>query len=523
MKIAIIDGVNQDIGLNILFPEADYFINNTELDKNNSHNKYNIKPKTDWSQINDTNYDYLFIIIALYDAKPGTRFFKQNIYDILQREIEIINRNNFKKVFIFDNYDYDYDPNDILNNEKITFFFKRNYNKTKTYSSNVIPFPFIMFGEISIIEKIDNYNFVKNNNTINRIFFTGTLFEHNDSQINYYRNRGIIYNKIYNYIYNPGYLYYNDFLKQLYESKYALDLNGVGDPNKRTFEILSQGSLMISEYNDLKWPFEEEFSKETIFKDANEFIQKTNLLQNDINLYNKCLENQINIYKKYFNKNWIKSYILKYINIQMFYSQSEEDQFLNANYFKNKKNGTYIELGALDGILYSNTKFFEDQLGWKGILIEPHPYKFNLLKTNRPNNLLFNNIVSCIEEDVVFRFFVDNYSGVSGVENTLPSEHFQNFYDSIREPQSRITIKPTTLTNIVKSTDIKHIDLLSLDVEGHEYEVLLSWDFSIPIDVILIETLGGSQIEKEELCRKLLIKNGYKFDQKFKHNEVFIL
>lgn len=207
----------------------------------------------------------------------------------------------------------------------------------------------------------------------------------------------------------------------------------------------------------------------------------------------------------------------------MFYSQSEEDQFLNANYFKNKKNGTYIELGALDGVLYSNTKFFEDQLGWKGILIEPHPYKFNLLKINRPNNFLFNNIVSCIEEEVVFRFFVDNYSGVSGIENTLPIEHFKNFYDSIHEPQSRITIKPTTLTNIVKSTDIKHIDLLSLDVEGHEYEVLLSWDFSIPIDVILIETLGGSQIEKEELCRKLLIKNGYKFDQKFKHNEVFIL
>ena len=30
MRIAVIDGVNQDIGLNILFPEADYFINNTE-------------------------------------------------------------------------------------------------------------------------------------------------------------------------------------------------------------------------------------------------------------------------------------------------------------------------------------------------------------------------------------------------------------------------------------------------------------------------------------------------------------
>ena len=156
-------------------------------------------------------------------------------------------------------------------------------------------------------------------------------------------------------------------------------------------------------------------------------------------------------------------------------------------------------------------------------MIEPHPYKFHSLFKNRPNNYLFNNLVSCSNEDVVFRFFVDNYSGVSGVENTLPKEHFNNFFNSIYEPQDRILIKPITLTEIIKTTDIKHIDLLSLDVEGHEYEVLLSWDFSIPIDVILIETLGGSQCEKEEKCREILINNGYVFDNKYKHNEIFIL
>lgn len=208
----------------------------------------------------------------------------------------------------------------------------------------------------------------------------------------------------------------------------------------------------------------------------------------------------------------------------MFYSQSGEDEFLYNRYFKNKKNGLYIELGALDGVLYSNTKFFEDQLGWKGILIEPHPYKFGLLKKNRPNNFLFNTLISCIEKEVIFRYFVDNYAGVSGVEETLPKEHFSNFFNKINyEKQSKIIIKPKSFTEIIKSTGLTHIDLLSLDVEGHEYEVLMSWDFSIPIDVILIETLGGSQCEKEELCRQLLIKNGYRFDIKYKHNEVFIL
>jgi hypothetical protein len=43
-----------------------------------------------------------------------------------------------------------------------------------------------------------------------------------------------------------------------------------------------------------------------------------------------------------------------------YYSQCGEDEYIYNNYFKNKKNGKYIELGALDGVLYSNTKFFED-------------------------------------------------------------------------------------------------------------------------------------------------------------------
>lgn len=313
MRIAVIDGINQDIGLNILFPEADYYINNTELDKSNNMKSNFIVPKYDWSQINDKNYDYLFIVIALYDAKPDTKFFKNNIYNILQREIKIINENNFKKVFIFDNYDYDYDPNEILQNNKISLYFKRNYNKTRTYKNNVVPFPFIMFGEVSIIEKLVELKLIQDK--ITRVFFTGSLFIHNDPQINYYRNRQNIYSKIYKYIYNPGHLNYSNFLQEIKKSKFSLDLNGVGEPNKRTFEILSQGSLMISEYDNLKWPFEETFSEETIFKDENEFINKINKLNSDEELYKKCLDNQINIYNKYFNKTWIKSYILSFLNL----------------------------------------------------------------------------------------------------------------------------------------------------------------------------------------------------------------
>jgi hypothetical protein len=317
MKIAVIDGVNQDIGLNILFPEADYYIQKTEYDKKESLNYYNILPDKDWSKITDKNYDCLFIVIALYDAKVGTNFFKNDIYLILNQIIEIVNNNNFKNVCLFDNYDYDYDPNTIINNSKIKYFFKRNYNKLKMYEKNVIPFPFIMFGEKSLIEKCDKELVSRDayfQEKQNRVFFTGSLFNHIDNEIEYYRDRRKIYTEIQHIIYNPGNLCYNDFLFQMRNSKFSLDLLGVGDPNKRTFEILVSGSLMISEYNNLRWPFEECFAEETIFKDSNDFFEKIDRLSTDDELYNKCLMIQYNIVEKYFNKKWVKDYILQVIN-----------------------------------------------------------------------------------------------------------------------------------------------------------------------------------------------------------------
>ena len=315
MKIAIIDGVNQDIGLKILFPEADYYINNSEIDKKESYKYYNFLPITNWSHINDRNYDILFIVISLYDAYPGTKFYKPNIANILANILKIIDANNFKFVAVFDNYDYDYDPNMIVSTPNINIYFKRNYNKVKQYQENVKPFPFIMFGEKSIIEKCDReivpkQDYFKEKN--NRIFFTGTIFNHEDAQYGVYRNRYIIYNNIKEAIYNPGNLPYNSFIETVRSSKYGLDILGVGDPNKRTFEILLSGSLLLSEYNNLKWPFPEEFSEEIIFKDKNDFFKKITDLNNNKELYNKCLENQYNIVNKYFNKEWLREYILSF-------------------------------------------------------------------------------------------------------------------------------------------------------------------------------------------------------------------
>jgi len=318
-KIAIIDAVNQDIGLKILFPEADYYYCSTTSNREDSYTYYNFISKLDTNNITDSNYDVLFVIMPvrhILNDEVAVMEIKGNYENIIK---PIIFNNNFKFLAFFDNEDYDVNPNKYIQHPNIHFF-KRNYDKNVYYEKNVYPFPFIMFGKTSLIEKIDRqlvskekYMSIKNN----RVFYTGGLYHHVKNEFNVNVNRIEIYNQINKYITNPGSLDNNSFINFMQNSKYSVDLLGAGNPNIRTFEILVSGSLLLQQKNNLVWPFPEKFSNECFFANGEEFINNLQKLNNNDELYKNCLENQYQIVSKYFNKEWLKNYILSKINIQL--------------------------------------------------------------------------------------------------------------------------------------------------------------------------------------------------------------
>lgn len=73
-------------------------------------------------------------------------------------------------------------------------------------------------------------------------------------------------------------------------------------------------------------------------------------------------------------------------------SQQGEDAFL-WSYFGDICGGSYIELGALDGITYSNSHAFSKALDWSGVLIEASPNNAAKLTQNRPNDICVNAAV----------------------------------------------------------------------------------------------------------------------------------
>lgn len=174
-----------------------------------------------------------------------------------------------------------------------------------------------------------------------------------------------------------------------------------------------------------------------------------------------------------------------------YHGQWLQDQFIEENIFKGYKNGIFMDVGAHDGISLNNTLYFEKQNNWSGINIEPIKSVYDLLVKNRPNCININCAVSNndgVEKFICNTGYTEMLSGLYKSydyrhKNRLLSENID--FKSTTEYIDVITRKISTICN---DYDIKHIHLLSIDVEGSEFDVIKSIDFDkLFVDLIVFE------------------------------------
>jgi FkbM family methyltransferase len=161
-------------------------------------------------------------------------------------------------------------------------------------------------------------------------------------------------------------------------------------------------------------------------------------------------------------------------------------------FFEGKKDGFYIEIGANDGYNGSTT-FWAQQLGWKGICVEPQKTTFERLQKYR-NCALYNFAISDkTQKNVEFIAFPER-DFRSGISNTMSQQHIEDA-KKLSNMQTT-TIDTITFDDMMKDfPDIKHIDFLSIDTEGHEINVLQSIDFDkYSFGFITIETEENSDV-----------------------------
>jgi len=204
-----------------------------------------------------------------------------------------------------------------------------------------------------------------------------------------------------------------------------------------------------------------------------------------------------------------------------YFSQNGQDQFLNKKIFKGKKFGWFVEVGAHDGISFSNTYFFEKYLGWQGICIEPNPDIFNKLIKNRkalclPIGIANNNTILKFLKGS--GYMIEMYSGIL---DSMDERHLQRIENEIKEfggDSVIIEVECRKLQDIFDQYNINHIDFISIDIEGGEEEAVKSIDFSkVTIDIIIVENnFHNTNV------RKYLTAVGYTYINKIGKDDIFL-
>lgn len=201
-------------------------------------------------------------------------------------------------------------------------------------------------------------------------------------------------------------------------------------------------------------------------------------------------------------------------------SQFGQEKFINEILFNNKRGGTFVDIGAHDGITCSNTWFFEKRLGWKGICFEPMPSIFKKLIDNR-SCICINACIADQEGSVTFREIIGFGDMWSGIESNYDPRHRALIEAKLKEKGGSyrlIEIPSYTLNGVLEKNQMYHIDFLSLDIEGGELEVLKSIDFKkFYITAITVE----NNYKTPEIVQ-FLESHGFKYIQKLGVDEIFV-
>ena len=172
-----------------------------------------------------------------------------------------------------------------------------------------------------------------------------------------------------------------------------------------------------------------------------------------------------------------------------------DEQELVREFFKNKKNGFYVDVGANDPVIESQTYHLEKS-GWMGLLIEPLNNYCNELKEKRTGVVIQNACSAPNNHLKTLRLLV------AGGHSTLN----ENPIALGTKSQQYVDVVCKTLDSILTENAVKPgFDFISIDIEGHELEMFKG--FSIEKwrpNLVLLED-HVVNLKKH----KLMISNGY--------------
>lgn len=199
--------------------------------------------------------------------------------------------------------------------------------------------------------------------------------------------------------------------------------------------------------------------------------------------------------------------LLRFIvyNITKYPQYSQLQQDLIALYIAEltkSQDRFFVEFGASDGITYSNSYLLEKSFGWSGILSEPGKNWHGYLAKNRTAKISRECVWSATGEIINFA------ESKNGEYSTIHDFIAKDSHYLERRDSEIYGVQTISLNDLLLRHDApNHINYMSIDTEGSEYEILKNFDISnYKIDFITIE---HNFTENRELIHEFMIQNGY--------------
>lgn len=203
-------------------------------------------------------------------------------------------------------------------------------------------------------------------------------------------------------------------------------------------------------------------------------------------------------------------------NAGTYQSQNGEDRWLDA-YFGGRRNGFYVEVGAYDGVIYSNSYHFE-QIGWSGVLVEPDPVNCGLCKRNRSRARIFD--CAAVAPDQVGEIVFHQVAGGEVYSTTNPSGFHQKWITERGLTSREVLVQARTLNSILEEVAPDRVDFVTIDVEGGELDVLRGFDIRRwRPRVVLVETIAKV---RAPAIRDYFVANGYAYHRSIDVNDVYL-
>jgi FkbM family methyltransferase len=224
-------------------------------------------------------------------------------------------------------------------------------------------------------------------------------------------------------------------------------------------------------------------------------------------------------------------------------SQMGQDLFLNRWIFKDRGPGVFVDVGAFDGELGSNTAFFEKRLGWTGVAFEPNPPEFTALRRTRSCRAIQGCAYN--RDGEVSFLALSEKEGRPRAEQLRPPpnltsmaldprhgavmlsgirEHIGSLerVDRLRElrdlGQDLITVPCYRIDSVLDEIGVRTVDYLTVDVEGAELEVLEGIAFS----KVRVNVIGVESSPRFPDMYRLLTEAGFEYQGLLFFDEIFV-